>query len=1002
MPYVDHYKIEKRRYSKVPTDSTDKDIMSCNLESVLKDLQNNNFDSAERYIYESSRTTPLCNRNFKNCVSILERAIQQREETQYGTPKITNMITTIKESIIPSIINLEAADREISKFNEINRGKIYQELHESIENARICDRIIKNDASITKTFGIGEYLNENSHLDPVTLIYEFCKMVDSYDMSKKKKYYIALEEAAYRFPKAIPSISVGELVKHITEFFIFSPECSVKDRTDMAALLESNNIFTPDEKAFATYIYESDITDSADVVEILKRYDAKDENGIKKVLTKVFASSPKNILDDTPHILSWMRGLVIIGGGTLHPAIAGLMFMADRFVSMKLKRSEADKLYTHFHKELKKAERARDAGRTKDGKDDMDAYVASIEKCVDKIDSYRNGLYDDDELDRRNGLIESTKISFLERIMTTDYFATHHQNIINVYNTALFHTKNASIKAMSNDVSSIVLVDNKDEIYDSFVKLGRTKSVDVLLKYVDANSMISLPLEYITFGSELNRESNDTISAICGGIASHMGENFTVSFAELPETNSYVIYLIFTKPLLLSDAEDNIADKTVDDQLQEEFAKILLLGELVENAYPTFNAEEGIITENMVFDYVILFKNLPLIIKNLFVDASKTGNYKGIRPNLLKMVDKCKTESEIIALKKDAYAGISQLKHLKAILEKASNEIKRIDKLAGDGRSAKDTSDYKKYKDILNHFKNNTPAKIQDQIDWLKEVYLPAINKKHKEITGKSKINESFDEDAVTEAGVEQMMESLAEDLTHYDDNIDVQIETASIIDNVVSEAGIELSGIKDVAVLFETVSILNEADIITKASNAVNNAASDVVKGAIKAKNTTKLATTAAVDKVKTLSAKEKEMSRSMDLAITHIKKSIEDALVSDKRESIIKGSIVPSFSKIMKTAIITGAAWMINPALAVIGIVGGLAVSRKLTERERIYLLDEIEVELKAVEKEINTADSENDTVKYRNLLKYQRKLQREEHRIKYNLSMSGKDIPDPDEDK
>jgi hypothetical protein len=60
----------------------------------------------------------------------------------------------------------------------------------------------------------------------------------------------------------------------------------------------------------------------------------------------------------------------------------------------------------------------------------------------------------------------------------------------------------------------------------------------------------------------------------------------------------------------------------------------------------------------------------------------------------------------------------------------------------------------------------------------------------------------------------------------------------------------------------------------------------------------------------------------------------------------------------------------------------------------KERQLILDEIDIELKAVDKEISMAENEGKMKEYKQLLSYQRKLQREKQRIKYRLAMSGND--------
>ena len=148
--------------------------------------------------------------------------------------------------------------------------------------------------------------------------------------------------------------------------------------------------------------------------------------------------------------------------------------------------------------------------------------------------------------------------------------------------------------------------------------------------------------------------------------------------------------------------------------------------------------------------------------------------------------------------------------------------------------------------------------------------------------------------------------------------------------------------------------------------------------------------------NKVKNLSVKEKEISRNMDVAANGVMRSVENALTNDRREAIIKGSIIPSFSKCIKTAIAGAGVYAIGgPAAAVIGIIGALAGSRYLNNKERMLLLDEIEIELKVVNKELQKAEQDDDMKRYRQLLTYQKKLKKEDFKLRYNVSRKmGKD--------
>ena len=139
---------------------------------------------------------------------------------------------------------------------------------------------------------------------------------------------------------------------------------------------------------------------------------------------------------------------------------------------------------------------------------------------------------------------------------------------------------------------------------------------------------------------------------------------------------------------------------------------------------------------------------------------------------------------------------------------------------------------------------------------------------------------------------------------------------------------------------------------------------------------------------KFKSMGSKSKEISRNLDSSVRNMVKGFKDSQDNERREQIIKGSVIPSFSKCIKTGILMAGSAIFDPthivAPAIIAI-GGFAINHNLTRKEKILLLDEIETELDVVEKEINLADGENDMKKYRALLTYRKNLQRQYQRIR-----------------
>ena len=144
----------------------------------------------------------------------------------------------------------------------------------------------------------------------------------------------------------------------------------------------------------------------------------------------------------------------------------------------------------------------------------------------------------------------------------------------------------------------------------------------------------------------------------------------------------------------------------------------------------------------------------------------------------------------------------------------------------------------------------------------------------------------------------------------------------------------------------------------------------------------------------IKDAGAKVKSGIKEIDFTISRLIKGIKGFFVSDNREKLIKGSIIPSFHKCILIAVGEAALWVVNPILSVISLIGGFAISKKLTEKERALLLDDIEIELEVVEKELQMAESHNKLKKMRALMKIKKDLQRQYQRIRYNIRI-GKDI-------
>lgn len=154
---------------------------------------------------------------------------------------------------------------------------------------------------------------------------------------------------------------------------------------------------------------------------------------------------------------------------------------------------------------------------------------------------------------------------------------------------------------------------------------------------------------------------------------------------------------------------------------------------------------------------------------------------------------------------------------------------------------------------------------------------------------------------------------------------------------------------------------------------------------------NTLKMASMKLRQAMTKMSDRERQVSKTIDVSLNNFTKGVENALTNDNREAVIKGTVLPSASKVIKFAIVNAAICkFINPVLAIISSIAYFAINAKYKAKERQMCLDELEIELKMCQKYIEIAESKNDMKALKQLLTMQRELEREIQRIKYNMKV------------
>lgn len=161
---------------------------------------------------------------------------------------------------------------------------------------------------------------------------------------------------------------------------------------------------------------------------------------------------------------------------------------------------------------------------------------------------------------------------------------------------------------------------------------------------------------------------------------------------------------------------------------------------------------------------------------------------------------------------------------------------------------------------------------------------------------------------------------------------------------------------------------------------------------------NTIAMASEKVKSKLNNLSSDVSNVSRQFDAQMDQLKSIVNTKdMESENREAVISGRVLPKASRIIKLAIVSGAAYFISPAISVIAVLGYLGLSLDARSKERRKVLDEIELELEMTNRYLKKAEDDGSLEKQRELLKIKKKLESQKARLMYNMAFKhGETLP------
>lgn len=890
-------------------------------------------------------------------------------ESKLEKGNMDSIVPYFTKEIVPHVKDMNDL---LVKLEGINISEDKKEsIRESVKDAKVINRIIKNHEVISKNMNLESEVNYyDLSKDAERFITHVCETVNKLKAPQYALMNIALEEVLYDNYKYGLAIPKKYCVETVTDYFLFQ-EFDEQTLSGYIRLLKENRCISFSDCENINYLFESETFANADDIRDLinkyKKDDKKNASKLDRLVKKVYGLPPESVINETPTLFGVIRASLILPTFAISPVLGLLTFMTDRFIQFNVRRKQADKMKDYFINELNKVEDKIDECFDDEKKEEkLKKYYKCLEQCSDKITMYRNSLYTDKELEKEWDFEESS--SYIQPVRLNEFKQFKFNNLMDVAKYA-----NKYIETVYKRATKAI----KDKFNKSiFRPIGECDTITEsnLLAHIDSlDNRISICIESFEF-SDVNF-AHEEMTRLCESLNNSINNSRYLFFYEYASENRMELYLKEATPIILTEQEEKEQASMFAGMDFERICDIQIINELMnnENLFKLFLSEAEN-KDNISFSKSSRYK--MDIINSLSASEKKKMNIdSSYTPDNNNSIY---TEILLVNGKPAAYIDVDEFPKYKgeAVVGIATH------------------SDYRRkgYAEILiKRFLTKVPKHIT------KIVYpYHDSNSKSKKLATKMgfkfwgsgndgfssmqmdpkdiKISESESYIVNTDYLLETVLNEgkIKDKITNK--TTEAKNNVSNKVDKVKDGANKKVNGVKEKLSRKEEI---GESDSKEKGFKGVNL-------------NSIILAIEGSKKKAKDLSAKEQEMSRQLDYTANHLVKSVERTMTSDRREGLIKGSVIPSFSKTLKWCLGLAAVGYASPGLAAIGAIGALANSKRLNHKERALLLDEIEIELKVVEKEINIAESESDMKKLRTLMQYQRSLQREYQRLKYNMKV------------
>ena len=474
----------------------------------------------------------------ENIIPKVRNAMQMQKLITHRLGNLKSKLSTKIHTKVKKISGTYVPSKKEQPKQENYIYKSLDNITEAVNNTIAYDRIINNHNKLNRRYNLDRFVKESVFTtDQATdTIYEFCKLIDTYDIPLKAKYSIAIENSLYAYEKNYVPYDKQAILEAVTDYFLMTHN----ENEDMLGIIantakktlmyeqadfdkldlipsspEYMNIFTEEtidglsfcennkvNSNMRTLITESKDSKIKDKIKKFKLKPKKDISDLKDLIRGVLMNHSKEAIDETPNILGMIFVFFVLAGTLAISVVAGaIALMTMIFVGIKWSEDECDKQIKHYKDHIKKVKNRIAKAKSEKEKERLNEYLSSLEKNLEKLEDYRENLKSDiqkqrEEEEENKKSEESSSDDFsLESVknIADDLFVLEKaiENITkNKINISTIQEKINNINNANIDAITEFSIKNPDLIRPEKLSEILTEQREDTLKLVDVNKYV--------------------------------------------------------------------------------------------------------------------------------------------------------------------------------------------------------------------------------------------------------------------------------------------------------------------------------------------------------------------------------------------------------------------------------------------------------------------------------------------------------------------------------